>query len=90
MARKTTSSTVPATPVKRAAKPRTKTKPAVAKPKRAGKKLAYTPQDIALRAYFISEKRRAHGLSGNEHQDWVEAERQLAAESKRPKKAKKV
>jgi hypothetical protein len=37
--------------------------------------------DIALRAYFISEKRHAHGLPGDEHQDWIEAERQLQAEA---------
>jgi hypothetical protein len=42
--------------------------------------------DIALRAYFISEKRRSQGLHGNEHHDWVEAERQLLAEKKKPKK----
>jgi len=42
--------------------------------------------DIALRAYFISEKRRSQGLHGSEHEDWVEAERQLVAEKKKPKK----
>lgn len=52
---------------------------------------AYSREDVALRAYFISEKRRAHGLHGDEHQDWVEAERQLVAESAKPaKKAKKA
>jgi hypothetical protein len=43
-----------------------------------------------LRAYFISEKRRNLGLPGNEHHDWLEAERQLAAESKGTKKTKKT
>lgn len=42
--------------------------------------------DIALRAYFIAEKRRSQGVHGNEHQDWLEAERQLLAEKKKPKK----
>jgi hypothetical protein len=42
--------------------------------------------DIALRAYFISEKRRSQGLHGTEHHDWVEAERQLVAEQKKTKK----
>ena len=40
----------------------------------------FTRDDVALRAYFISEKRRSQGLPGNEHQDWLEAERQIAAE----------
>ena len=51
---------------------------------------AYTREDIALRAYFISEKRRANGVHGDEHQDWLEAERQLAAESARPARSKKA
>lgn len=34
---------------------------------------------IALRAYFISEKRRAAGLPGDDISDWVEAERQIRA-----------
>ena len=44
--------------------------------------------DISLRAYFISEKRMQLGLPGDSAQDWVEAERQLVAESfaKKPKK----
>jgi hypothetical protein len=45
---------------------------------------------VALRAYYISEKRRFNGLPGDEHQDWLEAERQIAAEfakKKTPKKA---
>jgi len=43
-------------------------------------------EDIALRAYFIAEKRRSQGLHGSEQDDWVEAERQLVAEKKKPKK----
>ena len=38
-------------------------------------------QDIALRAYFIAERRQATGGHGDEHGDWVEAERQLRAEA---------
>ena len=45
--------------------------------------------DIALRAYFIAEKRRALSLAGDEHQDWIEAERQLAAENQPVKKSRK-
>lgn len=40
-----------------------------------------TPADIALRAYFIAEKRQKLGLPGNSTNDWVEAERQLTAEA---------
>jgi hypothetical protein len=41
---------------------------------------SYTADDIALRAYFISERRRAEGISGGPEEDWVEAERQLQSE----------
>jgi hypothetical protein len=52
---------------------------------------SFTHEDIALRAYFIAEKRRSQGLSGDEHQDWIEAERQLLVESAgTTKKAKKA
>ncbi|MFZ4682699.1 MAG: DUF2934 domain-containing protein [Terrimicrobiaceae bacterium] len=61
-------------------------KAAVAKPKApkpAKKKTAkvITNEDIALRAYFIAERRQADGRDGDEHGDWVEAERQLRAEA---------
>ena len=70
-------------PVGKKAKPASKksVKPAAA---------AYTREDVALRAYFIAEKRFAQGLPGSEHQDWLEAERQLAAENGKPKKARKA
>ena len=101
MGKKTTTAKTTA-PAKRAAKPaaakppappkktapRAKPAKAVAAPKRTAKAPAYTNDDIALRAYFIGEKRRNHGLHGDEHQDWLEAERQLFAESKAPKKAR--
>lgn len=45
-----------------------------------------TNDDIALRAYFIAEKRRSHGHWGDEAGDWVEAERQLRAEAGKKKK----
>jgi hypothetical protein len=35
---------------------------------------------VALRAYFISERRRADGVEGDPLTDWLEAERQIAAE----------
>ncbi|MFZ0710795.1 MAG: hypothetical protein WAM53_12205 [Terrimicrobiaceae bacterium] len=40
--------------------------------------------DIARRAYFISERRRLLDLPGDEIDDWVEAERQLRAEARKP------
>lgn len=40
-----------------------------------------TQEDIALRAYFIGEHRRARALPGDQHQDWLEAERQIIAET---------
>ena len=90
-------------PVKRAVKPAAKAKPAgkkakapaattkkIVKPAVASAKPRYSREDVALRAYFISEKRRSQGLPGDEHHDWLEAERQLLAESLKPKKAKKA
>jgi len=38
---------------------------------------AYTDEDIALRAYFIAEKRQRMGIYGSPESDWLEAERQL-------------
>ena len=35
---------------------------------------------IAVRAYFISERRHQLGWDGNEESDWMEAEQQLQAE----------
>jgi hypothetical protein len=51
-------------------------------------KNAFTHDDIALRAYFIAEKRQKAGLPGNPQHDWIEAERQLTAESKKKAAAK--
>lgn len=36
--------------------------------------------EIALRAYFLAEKRQQLGLPGDAHSDWLEAERQLLGE----------
>lgn len=43
--------------------------------------IVITNDDIALRAYFISQERHARGHWGDETGDWVEAERQLRAEA---------
>jgi len=61
--------------------------PAPPKPRRAvgGKKkaaaLGFSTHDIALRAYYIAERRRSLKLPGDEMGDWVEAERQLRKEA---------
>jgi hypothetical protein len=95
MGTKKTTTTNSAAPTKRAAKPiaevkiATPAKPAAKKKataprkpaaKKSPKAPAVTRDDVALRAYYVSEKRRAAGLPGDEHSDWIEAERQLLAE----------
>ena len=88
---KNNSKAKPATAEKRAAKAApaaAKKTTALRKPATASKAraLAVTTDDIALRAYFIAEKRRQLGLPGDEHQDWLDAESQLVAESGTRKK----
>jgi Protein of unknown function (DUF2934) len=39
-----------------------------------------TSEQIRLRAYFISEQRRSAGFAGDEHGDWLRAERELQSE----------
>jgi len=95
MAKKTEPKIKTTAPAKKATKPAAKKKTATAKAKPGAKVTqpkasAYTQDDVALRAYFIAEKRRNHGLPGDEHGDWVEAVRQLAEESAKPKKTKKA
>jgi hypothetical protein len=69
-----------------ASKPKVATRTADAAPaaKTAKKKTVKQPtirtEDIALRAYFIAEKRQQLGLPGDSMSDWVEAERQLLGE----------
>jgi hypothetical protein len=45
--------------------------------------ITISSDDIALRAYYIAERRLSMGWGGDEHSDWVEAESQLLAEAKR-------
>jgi hypothetical protein len=58
---------------------------AAPKPRRAaaGKKAVagISADDIALRAYYLAERRRSLNLPGDELGDWVEAERQLRKEA---------
>lgn len=46
--------------------------------KAAPKKLKQ--EQIAVRAYFISQQRQQMGLAGDHLSDWMEAERQLMGE----------
>jgi hypothetical protein len=73
-----------------AAKPAKRTVRKAAAPK-AAKTAApkISGDDIALRAYFIAEKRQQHGLPGNSETDWLEAERQLLSELSAKKKIPK-
>jgi len=42
---------------------------------------APSDEEIRLRAYFISERRRRFGLPGDACSDWLESKRQLLSES---------
>ena len=65
-----------------ATKPANTVKAAPRKRTAAGAKATLSPDDVALRAYFIAEKRTARGLPGDSHSDWLDAERQVLAESR--------
>ena len=41
-----------------------------------------TDDQISMRAYFISERRRRLALPGDANSDWLEAKRQLLAETR--------
>jgi len=47
--------------------------------------MVITTEEIATRAYFIAERRQLMGWPGDSKSDWVEAETQLLAESKKKK-----
>ncbi len=68
-------------PKKPAPKKKAATKPSSGKKPTAKKAKRPTNEDIALRAYFIAERRQKLGWFGDETQDWVEAERQLLKEA---------
>ena len=48
-------------------------------PKMKGDAIA-TPEQIQLRAYLIAVSRTSSGISGDEREDWAQAERELRAE----------
>jgi hypothetical protein len=50
-------------------------------PSKAGPSAAASDEQIRLRAYFISERRRRFGLPGDADSDWLEARRQLLSET---------
>jgi hypothetical protein len=56
-------------------------KAGVAMPPRAGTTARPSDEEIRLRAYFISERRRRFALPGDADSDWLEARRQLLSES---------
>lgn len=77
--------------VTRAIKPAAAPAPApiVATARAAAKRVGTQPIDmaeIARRAYFIAERRNQKGLPGDSKQDWLDAERELKAEVKKPRK----
>ena len=45
------------------------------------KEFVITNDEIAQRAYFISERRQQNGIEGDSHNDWLEAESQLRDEA---------
>jgi hypothetical protein len=50
-------------------------------PPEAGTPAGASDEQIRLRAYFISERRRRFGLPGDADSDWLEARRQLLSET---------
>ena len=53
----------------------------VSMPPEAGQTVAPLDEQIRIRAYFISERRRRFALPGDADSDWLEAKRQLLSES---------
>jgi hypothetical protein len=45
-------------------------------------KIAPSDDEIRIRAYFISERRRRFDLPGDADSDWLEAKRQLLSETR--------
>ena len=49
-------------------------------PVRSSRTKEVTYEQVQLRAYFIGERRKSLGISGDETSDWVQAELELKAE----------
>lgn len=56
-------------------------KPKVSMPPEAGPSAKPSDEEVRMRAYFISERRRRFALPGDADSDWLEARRQLLSES---------
>jgi len=56
-------------------------KPKVSMPAEAGPAAHPSDEEIRMRAYFISERRRRFALAGDADSDWLEAKRQLLSET---------
>jgi hypothetical protein len=52
------------------------------RPVRSSKAKEPSYEQVQLRAYFIGERRKSLGISGDETSDWVQAELELKAELK--------
>jgi len=55
----------------------------VSLPAEAGPDAEPSDEQIRLRAYFISERRRRFALPGDADSDWLEARRQLLSDTRR-------
>jgi hypothetical protein len=53
----------------------------VSMPPEAGGPVEPSDEQVRLRAYFISERRRRFALPGDAESDWLEAKRQLLSET---------
>ncbi len=60
---------------------------ATAKTRGSRPQASATREEIALRAYFISERRRSQGQPVSPSEDWIAAERELAAEAGKGRKS---
>lgn len=70
----------PAPPATETKKPRKSSKPKSAANTRKQTPFSPTFEQVQLRAYFISERRRKLGLPGDESHDWMTAEQELRQE----------
>jgi hypothetical protein len=68
--------------------PKTKTTPSQNAKKSSKAKAQPTYEEIALRAYHIFLERG--GTPGNEQEDWLRAEQELAEQPRKPRRKSKV
>jgi len=82
--KKTPAKRKPAAKTSLAAAPKAAKTPAPRKPPAAKAAAVISDADIALRAYFIAERRQNLGWEGGPEGDWLEARRQLEEEAANP------